>query len=294
MRDVYAIEDKLLIVTTDRISAFDVVLPNPIPFKGAVLTAFSVFWFDFLKDVVDNHLITTYVDEFPEPLSRNQDQLEGRSMLVVRTEVFPIECVARGYLAGSGWKEYQKTGEVCGIKLPAGMKESDKLPEPIFTPATKEETGHDENISEREMARRIGDDATRRLKDLTLTLYSRAAEYADSRGIIIADTKFEFGVSDGRVILIDEALTPDSSRFWPKETYEPGRGQPSFDKQYLRDYLETLDWNKQPPGPILPETVVERTSEKYLEAYKVLTGRTLTDSGIRSEESGFRRAVSES
>ena len=294
MRDVYAIEDKLLIVTTDRISAFDVVLPNPIPFKGAVLTAFSVFWFEFLKDVVDNHLISTYVDEFPEPLSRDQDQLEGRSMLVVRTEVFPIECVARGYLAGSGWKEYQKTGEVCGIKLPAGMKESDKLPEPIFTPATKEETGHDENISEREMARRIGDDATRRLKDLTLTLYSRAADYADSRGIIIADTKFEFGVSDGRVILIDEALTPDSSRFWPKETYEPGRGQPSYDKQYLRDYLETLDWNKQPPGPILPETVVERTSEKYLEAYRVLTGRTLTDSGIRSQESGFRRAVSES
>jgi len=294
VRDVYAIEDKLLIVTTDRISAFDVVLPNPIPYKGAVLTAFSVFWFEFLKDVVDNHLISTYVDEFPEPLSRDQDQLEGRSMLVVRTEVFPIECVARGYLAGSGWKEYQKTGEVCGIKLPAGMKESDKLPEPIFTPATKEETGHDENISEREMARRIGDDATRRLKDLTLTLYSRAADYADSRGIIIADTKFEFGVSDGRVILIDEALTPDSSRFWPKETYEPGRGQPSYDKQYLRDYLETLDWNKQPPGPILPETVVERTSEKYLEAYRVLTGRTLTDSGIRSQESGFRRAVSES
>ena len=294
MRDVYAIEDKLLIVTTDRISAFDVVLPNPIPFKGAVLTAFSVFWFDFLKDIVDNHLISTYVDEFPEPLSRHQDQLEGRSMLVVRTEVFPIECVARGYLAGSGWKEYQKTGEVCGIKLPAGMKESDKLPEPIFTPATKEETGHDENISEREMARRIGDDATRRLKELTLMLYSGAAEYADSRGIIIADTKFEFGVSDGRVILIDEALTPDSSRFWPKETYEPGRGQPSFDKQYLRDYLETLDWNKQPPGPILPETVVKRTSEKYLEAYRLLTGRTLTDSGIRSQESGFRRAVSES
>ena len=294
MRDVYAIEDKLLIVTTDRISAFDVVLPNPIPYKGAVLTAFSVFWFDFLKDVVDNHLITTYVDEFPEPLSRKQDQLQGRSMLVVRTEVFPIECVARGYLAGSGWKEYQKTGEVCGVKLPAGMKESDKLPEPIFTPATKEETGHDENISEREMARRIGDDATRRLKELTLTLYSRAADYADSRGIIIADTKFEFGVNDGQVILIDEALTPDSSRFWPKETYEPGRGQPSFDKQYLRDYLETIDWNKQPPGPILPETVVERTSEKYLEAYRLLTGRTLTDSGIRSQESGFRRAVSES
>jgi phosphoribosylaminoimidazole-succinocarboxamide synthase len=294
VRDVYAIDDKLLIVTTDRISAFDVVLPNSIPYKGAVLTAFSVFWFDFLKDVVANHLITTNVDEFPAPLSQSREQLENRSMLVVRTEVFPVECVARGYLAGSGWKEYQKTGEVCGIKLPAGLKESDKLPEPIFTPATKEESGHDQNISEREMADRIGDEATRRLKELTLTLYSRAAEFADSRGIIIADTKFEFGVNDGQVILIDEALTPDSSRFWPKESYEPGRGQPSFDKQYLRDYLETIDWNKQPPGPILPETVVERTSEKYLEAYRLLTGRTLADSGIRSQESGFRRAVSES
>jgi phosphoribosylaminoimidazole-succinocarboxamide synthase len=283
-----------LIVATDRISAFDVVLPNPIPYKGAVLTAFSVFWFDFLKDIVANHLITTRVDQYPAPLSDYRDQLEGRSMLVVRTDVYPIECVARGYLAGSGWKEYQKTGEVCGIRLPAGLKESDRLPEPIFTPATKEETGHDVNISERQMEERIGTEATRRLRDLTLSLYSRAAEYADSRGIIIADTKFEFGLKEGEVILVDEALTPDSSRFWPKQSYEPGRPQPSFDKQYLRDYLETIAWNKQPPGPNLPETVVERTSEKYLEAYRLLTGRTLKDSGIRSQESGFRHAVSES
>lgn len=283
-----------MIVATDRISAFDVVLPNPIPYKGAVLTAFSVFWFDFLKDIVANHLITTRVDQYPAPLSDYRDQLEGRSMLVVRTDVYPIECVARGYLAGSGWKEYQKTGEVCGIRLPAGLKESDRLPEPIFTPATKEETGHDVNISERQMEERIGTEATRRLRDLTLSLYSRAAEYADSRGIIIADTKFEFGLKEGEVILVDEALTPDSSRFWPKQSYEPGRPQPSFDKQYLRDYLETIAWNKQPPGPNLPETVVERTSEKYLEAYRLLTGRTLKDSGIRSQESGFRHAVSES
>jgi phosphoribosylaminoimidazole-succinocarboxamide synthase len=277
----------LLIVTTDRISAFDVVMPDPIPYKGAVLTAFSVFWFDFLKDVVPNHLITTDVSAFPEPLPSYRDQLEYRSMLVTRTEVFPFECVARGYLSGSGWKEYQKTGEVCGIKLPSGLRESDKLPEPIFTPATKAETGHDLNISEREMADNLGEEVTRELKRLTLTLYSRAADYADSRGIIIADTKFEFGVKDGKTILIDEALTPDSSRFWPKESYEAGRGQQSFDKQYLRDYLETIAWNKQPPGPHLPETVIERTSEKYLEAYRVLTGGTVGESDIRSQESGF-------
>lgn len=262
-------------------------MPDAIPFKGAVLTAFSVFWFDFLKDVVPSHLITTDVGEFPEPLPSYRDQLEYRSMLVTRTEVFPFECVARGYLSGSGWKEYQKTGEVCGIKLPSGLRESEKLPEPIFTPATKEETGHDINISEKEMANSLGEEATRELKRLTLTLYSRAADYADSRGIIIADTKFEFGQKDGRVILIDEALTPDSSRFWPKESYEPGRGQHSFDKQYLRDYLETVAWNKQPPGPSLPESVVARTSEKYLEAYRLLTGGTVGESGIRSQESGF-------
>jgi phosphoribosylaminoimidazole-succinocarboxamide synthase len=271
-----------------------VVLPNPIPRKGVVLTALSMFWFDFLKDVVPNHVITTVVDSYPEPLASHRDQLEGRSMLVARADVFPFECVARGYLSGSGWKEYQQTGEVCGVKLPASLTESAKLDEPIFTPATKAETGHDINVSEREMARSVGEEATRELKNLTLELYTRAAEYADSRGIIIADTKFEFGVKDGRIILIDEALTPDSSRFWPKESYRPGRGQQSFDKQYLRDYLETVEWNKQPPGPNLPEAVVARTSEKYLEAYRVLTGGTITDSGIRSQESGFRLAAPES
>lgn len=279
---------------TDRISAFDVVLPNPIPYKGAVLTALSLFWFDFLKDIVPNHLISTDVNSYPRPLPSYRDQLEGRSMLVVRADVFPVECVARGYLAGSGWKEYQKTGEVCGVKLPAGLRESDKLADPIFTPATKAETGHDVNISEREMADQIGEGATRELKELTLTLYSRASEFADSRGIIIADTKFEFGVKDGKVILVDEALTPDSSRFWPKESYQPGRGQQSFDKQYLRDYLETVTWDKQPPGPNLPETVITRTSEKYLEAYRLLTGRTVEGLGIRSQESGFGLAVPES
>jgi phosphoribosylaminoimidazole-succinocarboxamide synthase len=274
-----------LIVVTDRISAFDVVLPNPIPFKGAVLTALSSFWFDFLKHVVPNHLISTDVDTYPAPLRSHRDQLEGRSMLVVRADVFPIECVARGYLVGSGWKEYQQTGEVCGVKLPGGLRESDKLAEPIFTPATKAETGHDINISEREMAGVIGEEATRKLKDLTLTLYSRAAEYADSRGIIIADTKFEFGVNDGKVILVDEALTPDSSRFWPKESYEPGRGQQSFDKQYLRDYLETVKWDKKPPGPDLPNKVVAQTSEKYLEAYRLLTGHSIADWGLRIADS---------
>jgi phosphoribosylaminoimidazole-succinocarboxamide synthase len=283
-----------LIVVTDRISAFDVVLPNPIPYKGAVLTALSLFWFDFLKNIVPNHLISTDVESYPAPLRSYRDQLDGRSMLVVRADVFPIECVARGYLVGSGWKEYQQTGEVCGVRLPAGLRESDKLAEPIFTPATKAETGHDINISEREMADRVGEEATRELKDLTLNLYSRASEFAETRGIIIADTKFEFGVKDGKVILVDEALTPDSSRFWPKESYEPGRGQQSFDKQYLRDYLETVTWDKQPPGPNLPETVIAQTSEKYLEAYRLLTGRTIEESGIRSQESGFRSAVPES
>jgi phosphoribosylaminoimidazole-succinocarboxamide synthase len=269
-----------LIIATDRISAFDVVLPNAIPHKGVVLTQLSLFWFDFLKDIVRNHLITTEVDSYPAPLGRYVDQLRGRSMLVSRAEVFPIECVARGYLAGSGWKEYRETGEVCGIKLPSGLKESDRLPEAIFTPATKAESGHDINISEREMADRVGEEATRKLKEVTLTLYSRASDYAEERGIIIADTKFEFGMKDGEVILVDEALTPDSSRFWPRADYQPGRGQHSFDKQYVRDYLETLDWDKQPPGPNLPETVTNRTSEKYLEAYRLLTGHSISDFGL--------------
>lgn len=253
------------------------VLPNAIPYKGAVLTALSLFWFDFLKETVANHLITTDVDSYPETLSPYREQLKGRSMLVARAAVFPIECVARGYLSGSGWKEYKETGEVCGIKLPEGLKESDQLPEVIFTPATKAESGHDINISEGEMANIVGQAATQKLKELTLRIYENAATYADTRGLIIADTKFEFGVKDGEVILVDEALTPDSSRFWAKDLYEPGHAQPSFDKQFVRDYLETLDWNKQPPGPVLPEAVVRRTSEKYIEAFKLLTGRSILD-----------------
>ena len=280
MRDVYAVEDKLLVVATDRISAFDVVLPSAIPCKGAVLTELSLFWFDFLKEAVSTHLITTDIDRYPPPLDQYRDQLRGRSMLVARADVFPIECVARGYLAGSGWKDYQKTGEVCGVRLPTGLAESDRLPEPIFTPATKAETGHDINISESEMEDLIGEGATKRLKGLTLDIYRRASEYAERRGIIIADTKFEFGMKDGEIILVDEALTPDSSRFWPEASYQPGRSQQSFDKQYVRDYLETLDWNKQPPGPELPVTVVERTTEKYLEAYRLLTGRSILDFGF--------------
>ncbi len=261
-------------------------MPNPIPYKGTVLTQLSLFWFDYLKDTVSNHLITANVDEYPPPLDEHKQLLAGRSMLVARAEVFPIECVARGYLAGSGWKEYQQTGEVCGIRLPAGLRESDKLPEPIFTPATKAETGHDINISEREMSNMVGKETTEKLKDLTLEIYNRAASYADYRGIIIADTKFEFGVKDNQIILVDEALTPDSSRFWPKAAYEPGRSQQSFDKQFVRDYLETLDWNKQPPGPPLPDEVIARTTEKYLEAYRLLTGKELDVSGQRSGTSG--------
>ena len=251
------------------------------PCKGSVLSALSVFWFGFLKDVTANHLITTSIDEYPASLQAHRDQLQGRSMLVCRAEVFPIECIARGYIAGSGWKEYQKTGEVCGVKLPPGLRESDKLPEPIFTPSTKAESGHDLNISVREMANVVGDEATRRLEALTLEVYRRAADYALSRGIIIADTKLEFGTKDGQVILVDEVLTPDSSRFWPLDRYEPGRGQQSFDKQYLRDYLETVDWDKQPPPPEVPEAVIARTGEKYLEAYRLLTGESIADCGFR-------------
>jgi len=286
VRDVYSIEDRLLIVASDRISAFDVVLPSAIPYKGAVLTALTLFWFDYLKETVANHLVTTNVDEYPPPLCEYRDQLENRSMLVLKADVFPIECVARGYLAGSGWKEYQRTGEVCGVRLPSGLRESEQLPEPIFTPSTKAETGHDINISEREAADRIGWEATRSLKELTLTCYARAASYAAERGIIIADTKFEFGLREGRIILVDEALTPDSSRFWPREGYEAGRPQQSFDKQYVRDYLETLDWDKQPPGPALPDEVIARTSEKYVEAHRLLTGESISDFGLRASDSG--------
>jgi phosphoribosylaminoimidazole-succinocarboxamide synthase len=275
VRDLYSLDGQLLFVATDRISAFDYVLGTGIPEKGRVLTQLSLFWFDFLKDTVRNHLITANVDEYPAPLRKYADQLRGRSMLVTKAQMIDIECVARGYLSGSGWKEYQKTGAVCGIKLPAGLRESDKLPEPIFTPATKAISGHDENISFEEMCKRTGRELAQQLRDLTITIYRKAADYAAGRGIIIADTKFEFGQTAQGLVLADEVLTPDSSRFWPAEKYQPGRTQESFDKQFVRDYLEAVKWNKQPPAPSLPEDVARKTSEKYIQAYKVLAGREL-------------------
>jgi phosphoribosylaminoimidazole-succinocarboxamide synthase len=275
VRDIYRAGDDLLIVATDRISAFDYILASGIPRKGEVLTQLSLFWFDFLKDVVRTHLITADVDRYPEPLPRYRDQLEGRSMLVRRARMLEVECVARGYLSGSGWKDYLATGAVCGIPLPAGLAESAELPEPIFTPATKAQSGHDLNISFDEAAAIVGRDVAERIRDLTLDIYRRAARYARERGIIIADTKFEFGFVDGELVLADEALTPDSSRFWPAAGYKPGGPQPSFDKQYVRDYLESIRWNKQPPAPALPEDVIRNTSAKYLEAYRLLTGKSL-------------------
>jgi phosphoribosylaminoimidazole-succinocarboxamide synthase len=280
VRDVYEVGDDLLIVATDRISAFDYVLGSGIPDKGKVLTQLSAFWFERMGDLVPHHLISADVDAFPVSLRPSRDLLQGRSMLVRRTRPVPVECVARGYLSGSGWKEYQHTGSVCGVTLPTGLREADRLPEPIFTPATKAESGHDVNISEEEAAAIIGGDLTARLKALTLEIYRRGVAHAESKGIIIADTKFEFGLvgagspaSD--VVLIDEVLTPDSSRFWPRAQYEPGHGQPSFDKQFVRDYLEQIRWNKQPPVPSLPDDVVSRTHEKYVEAYRLLSGREL-------------------
>ncbi|HLH42818.1 MAG TPA: phosphoribosylaminoimidazolesuccinocarboxamide synthase [Bryobacteraceae bacterium] len=270
VRDVYEDGDRLLIVATDRISAFDVVLPTGIPSKGRVLTEMTLFWLDYLRDAAPNHFLSRDTSMLPP-------QFEGRSMWVRRAQMFPIECVARGYLAGSGWKDYQRTGAVCGIGLPAGLRESDALPEPIYTPATKAQTGHDENISFEETVKTVGEKTAARLRDLTLTLYRRASEYARERGIIIADTKFEFGLIDGEIALADEVLTPDSSRFWPTSSYEPGRPQPSYDKQYVRDYLESIHWNKQPPAPALPEEVARRTGEKYQEAYRALTGRTIEE-----------------
>jgi phosphoribosylaminoimidazole-succinocarboxamide synthase len=279
VRDVYEVGDHLLIVATDRISAFDYVLGSGIPDKGKVLTQLSGFWFERMGDLVEHHLIAMDVDDFPEPLRSHRSVLEGRSMLVRKTNPVPIECVARGYLSGSGWKEYQQSGEVCGVKLPAGLRESDRLPEPIFTPATKAESGHDINISEEEAGRIVGSDLIARLKQLTLEIYGRGAAHAESKGIIVADTKFEFGLAGaaGReeIVLIDEVLTPDSSRFWPHAQYEPGHAQPSFDKQYVRDYLEEIRWNKQPPVPSLPDDVVRRTRDKYIDAYRLLSGREL-------------------
>jgi phosphoribosylaminoimidazole-succinocarboxamide synthase len=277
VRDVYQVDDEhFLIVATDRISAFDCILPTPIARKGEVLTQISRFWFERLQHVTPHHMLTANVEEMPDVIKAQGEELRGRSMFVRRTEVFPVECVVRGYLVGSGWKDYKRTGEVCGHRLPENLRESDKLPEPIFTPATKAEEGHDENISEAQMRDIVGADVTETLREISLRLYKEASDYARSRGIIIADTKFEFGRDrDGRIILIDEALTPDSSRFWPADEYEPGKSQPSFDKQFVRDYLETLDWDKTPPAPPLPEEVAAATTARYVEAYRLLTGKSL-------------------
>jgi phosphoribosylaminoimidazole-succinocarboxamide synthase len=276
VRDVYQIDNEsLLFVATDRISAFDYILATGIPHKGRVLTQISLFWFDFLSGIVPNHVITADVDHYPQPARKYADQLRGRSMLVRRAEMFPVECVVRGYVSGSAWKEYKATGRVCGIELPAGLRESDALPEPIFTPATKAVTGHDENISFDQMSEIVGTEAARELRDLSLKIYSKAAAFARARGIIIADTKFEFGRTSKGITLADEVLTPDSSRFWPADKYAGGRSQESFDKQYVRDYLEQIRWNKQPPTPALPQEVARATSEKYMEAYFQLTGRKL-------------------
>jgi phosphoribosylaminoimidazole-succinocarboxamide synthase len=275
VRDVYALGDKLLIVASDRISAFDYILATGIPGKGRILTQLSVFWFDFLRDVTPTHFIAANVDEYPEALRAFRGQLEGRSMLVKRAKMMDVECVVRGYLAGSGWKEYRETGGVCGISLPPGLKESDRLPEPIFTPSTKAQTGHDENIPFEKVVGMLGADLAHRLRSVTLAIYQKAASYAETRGVIIADTKFEFGLDGEQLILADEVLTPDSSRFWPLETYRPGGPQPSYDKQYVRDYLESIRWNKQPPAPGLPPDVARRTAEKYTQAYEALTGKTL-------------------
>ena len=277
VRDVYAVDDdKLLMIATDRISAFDCVLGTPIPGKGVVLTQISLFWFDFLRDLTPNHLITANVNEYPVALHRYRDQLEGRSMLVHRAKMVEIECVARGYLAGSGWKEYKQNKTVCGIPLPDGLMDGSRLPEPVFTPAFKAQTGHDENITFARTSELIGERLAGELRDLTLAIYSTAAAYALTRGILLADTKFEFGFLGKQLILGDEVLTPDSSRFWPVDQYQPGGVQPSFDKQFVRDYLETLTWNKLPPAPELPGEIVRKTQQKYVDAYTRLTGRSLT------------------
>jgi len=273
VRDIYDAGDKLLIVATDRLSAFDVILPTPIPDKGRVLTQLSLFWFDLLRDVIPNHVLSA--SEFPAPFDTHREELAGRSMLVRKTAPLPIECVVRGYVSGSGWKDYQSTGEICGIALPRGLRESDRLPEPIFTPATKAATGHDENILFERAASLVGSERAMQVRDVSLEIYRRAAAYAEPRGILLADTKFEFGLLNDELIWIDEALTPDSSRFWPAAQYKPGGPQPSFDKQFVRDYLESIHWPKTPPGPELPPDVVAATRGKYSEAYRILTGREL-------------------
>ena len=272
VRDVYNIQDKLLVVSTDRISCFDVVLPTCIPDKGSVLTRISMFWFRFTKDIIPNHFLTADIREYPPQLKEYSDQLQGRSMLVKKAKSLPVECIVRGYLSGSGWKEYQEQQSICGIKLQPGLKESDKLPQPIFTPSTKEDTGHDINVSQAFVEGVIGKETTEKLQKTSIALYEKASCYAESKGIIIADTKFEFGIYKDEIILIDEVLTPDSSRFWPKDQYKPGGPQPSFDKQFVRDYLQSLDWDKTPPAPELPDDIVSMTREKYIHAFEMLTG----------------------
>jgi len=275
VRDIYEIDDNLLIVATDRISAFDFVLPDPIPNKGIYLTQLSIFWFEKMKNIVDNHLISGDVEDFPDELKDYRDVLDKRSMLVTKTEVIPVECIVRGYLSGSGWKEYREKGEICGVKLPKGLRESEKLDEPIFTPTTKAEKGHDMPITFEQLKDMVGKETAEKLRDLSIEIYEKARDYAYQRGIIIADTKFEFGVKDGEIILVDELLTPDSSRFWPLDKYEPGKPQPSFDKQYVRDYLTSTGWDKNSPPPHLPEEVIRETEKKYREAFERLTGRKL-------------------
>jgi len=276
VRDLYAVGDALLMVATDRISAFDHVLGTGIPGKGKILTQISLFWFELVKDIVPNHLIASEVEDFPEPLQKYADQLEGRSMLVKRAQMFPVECVARGYLAGSGWKEYKASGTVCGIKLPTGLEDGSRLPEPLFTPSTKSQDGtHDENISFATVEHAVGANTAQKLRRLTLDIYAKASRHAESRGLILADTKFEFGMIGDGMVLADEVLTPDSSRFWEASAWKPGGAQPSFDKQFVRDYLESIHWNKQAPAPSLPDDVAQRTLEKYLEAFRRLTGRDL-------------------
>jgi len=275
VREMFELDGQLLMVATDRISAFDVILPNAIPDKGKVLTQLSAFWFEQLEGMVAHHLISVRVNEFPAPLQPFRKELAGRSMLVRKCDPLPIECVVRGYLAGSGWAEYQRSETICGSRLPSGLVESAELPEPMFTPSTKATTGHDENISFDRAAQIIGPELAEQVRDLSLSIYSRAREYALEKGIIICDTKFEFGMEGSRLLLIDEVLTPDSSRFWPADEYEPGKSQPSFDKQFIRDFLETLDWDKSPPGPELPSAIVEATSQRYVEAYRRLTGKDL-------------------
>lgn len=273
VRDVYDLGDSLLIISTDRISCFDVVLPCGIPYKGYVLTQLSCFWFEFIKDIIKNHFITADIEKFPVRLS--VDIFKGRTMLVKKSNPLPVECVVRGYLSGSGWKEYKEKSSICGIQLPSGLKESDKIPEPIFTPSTKTTVGHDINITEKEVQNLIGKELTEKIKEKSIAIYKKSSEYAEKKGIIIADTKFEFGISDGELILIDEVLTPDSSRFWPKDKYEPGKSQSSFDKQFVRDYLETLNWDKTPPAPMLPKEIIQKTSEKYIQALEMLTGKKI-------------------